>query len=293
MKRSMVLILLALPLLAPSIGAPPPGAAAAHTARPVLSTAHPGRSGRARFTLPPPTPCPACWHPGLNTSWQWQLSGVVNQSFNVQMYDIDMFDNSSGVVSSLHSAWPGVKVICYIDAGTWESWRPDAGQFPPSVLGNANGWPGERWLDIRQISILGPIMQNRMNLCKSKGFDGVEFDNVDGYTNNTGFPLTANDQLTYNTWLANQAHQLGLSVALKNDLGQIPALLPYFDWALDEQCFQFSECGKLLPFIAAGKPVMEVEYYLKPSQFCARANSLNFNSLYKNINLGPFRIACR
>jgi hypothetical protein len=70
-------------------------------------------------------------------------------------------------------------------------------------------------------------------------------------------------------------------------------LLPYFDWALGEQCFQYAECARLQPFIAAGKAVMEVEYDLKPAQFCARANSLNFNSLYKHLNLGPFRVACR
>jgi hypothetical protein len=265
-------------------------AAAPH---PASYPTHARPSSRRQATLPPPTPCPGCWHPALRTSWQWQLSGTVDQSFAVQRYDIDMFDNTSSVVASLHSRWPGVKVVCYIDAGTWENWRPDAGQFPRSVLGRPNGWPGERWLDIRHLSILGPIMQRRMDLCRSKGFDGVEFDNVDGYTNNTGFPLTAADQLTFDTWLANQAHQRGLSVALKNDLDQVPTLLPYFDWALDEQCFQYAECNKLQPFIAAGKAVMEVEYNLKPSQFCARANSLNLNALYKHLDPGPFRVACR
>ena len=132
-----------------------------------------------------------------------------------------------------------------------------------------------------------------MDLCKSKGFDGVEFDNVDGYSNNTGFPLTYNDQLTYNTWLANQAHTRGLSVALKNDLGQVNDLLPYFDWALDEQCFQYTECGKLQPFINAGKAVMEVEYNLAPTQFCPKANALNFNSLKKHLSLSAYRVACR
>ncbi len=247
-------------------------------------------AGRQGQGLPQPVPCPTCWHPPLNTSWQWQLSGTVDQSVNATMYDIDMFNNSAGVVASLHAQ--GRTVICYIDAGTWENWRPDAGKFPKSVLGRPNGWPGERWLDIRRIGILGPIMQARMDQCAAKGFDGVEFDNVDGYTNNTGFPLTAADQLTYNTWLANQAHTRALSVALKNDLDQVTTLLPYFDWALDEQCFQYTECAKLTPFIQAGKAVMEVEYNLKPAQFCARANAMNFNSLYKHLNLGPFRIAC-
>ncbi|HLH63880.1 MAG TPA: endo alpha-1,4 polygalactosaminidase [Ktedonobacteraceae bacterium] len=230
-----------------------------------------------KTSLPPPVPCPGCWQPALNTSWQWQLSGKVDQSFNVVMYDIDMFDNPASVVQSLHAA--GRIVICYIDAGTWEKWRPDAKEFPKSVLGRHNGWPGERWLDIRQLSILEPIMQARMQLCQSKGFDGVEFDNVDGYSNRTGFPLTYQDQLNYNVWLANSAHSLGLSVALKNDVDQVSDLLPYFDWSLDEQCFQYKECDKLLPFINANKAVMEVEYKLNPSQFCPDANAMNFNSM--------------
>ena len=81
--------------------------------------------------------------------------------------------------------------MCYIDVGTWENWRPDAGKFPKSVLGNKDGhWAGERWLDIRQTSILEPIMAHRFNLCKKKGFDGVDPDNLDGYQNKTGFPIT-------------------------------------------------------------------------------------------------------
>ncbi|HJT58162.1 MAG TPA: endo alpha-1,4 polygalactosaminidase [Ktedonobacteraceae bacterium] len=251
-----------------------------------------GAASASKVSLPPPVPCPGCWQPALNTSWQWQLSGKkVDQSFNVVMYDIDMFDNPASVVQSLHAA--GRIVICYIDAGTWEKWRPDAKEFPKSVLGKPNGWPGERWLDIRQLSILGPIMQARMQLCQSKGFDGIEFDNVDGYSNKTGFPLTYQDQLTYDVWLVNSAHTLGLSVALKNDVDQVNDLLPYFDWSLDEQCFQYKECDKLLPFINAGKAVMEVEYKLNPSQFCAKANAMNFNSMKKHLNLGPYRVACR
>jgi hypothetical protein len=86
---------------------------------------------------------------------------------------------------------------------------------------------------------LGDVTKARMDLCKSKGFNGVEFDNVDGHSNNTGFPLTPSEQLSYNIFLANAAHTRGLSVALKNDLDQVTTLLPYFDWALDEQCFQY------------------------------------------------------
>jgi hypothetical protein len=249
-----------------------------------------------KFSLPSPVSCANCWHPALNTSWQWQLSGTVDQSFDVTMYDIDMFNNTASVVQSLHNA--GRKVVCYIDAGTWENWRPDAAQFPDSVKGKSNGWPGEVWLDIRQLSVIGPILQARMDQCKAKGFDGVEFDNVDGYTNDTGFPLTANDQLSYNVFLANEAHKRGLSVALKNDLDQVTTLLPYFDWALNEQCFDYSECGSLTPFIKAGKAVMQVEYTDdspngSTTNYCSQANKMNFNGLRKHLALDAWREACR
>jgi hypothetical protein len=242
--------------------------------------------------LPAPVNCQGCWHPALNTSWQWQLSGTLDTSFNVTMYDIDMFDNDASVVQSLHQAHR--VVICYIDAGTWENWRPDASQFPSSVKGKSNGWPGEVWLDIRQLSIIGPLLQNRMNMCKSRGYDGVEFDNVDGYSNDTGFPLKASDQLTFNSWLANEAHKRGLSVALKNDPDQAKTLLPYFDWELDEECFNYNECDSFLPFIKAGKAVMEVEYDLDTADFCPQANKMNFNALKKHHDqVDAWRVACR
>jgi len=151
-------------------------------------------------------------------------------------------------------------VICYFSAGTWESYRPDTDEFPPAVKGNSLDPPfdDERWLDIRRLDILGPIMGRRLDLARSKGCDGVDPDNVDGYTNNTGFPLTYAQQIAYNTFIANAAHARGLSVGLKNDLDQVPDLVGVFDWALNEQCFQFNECALLAPFINAGKAVFEL-----------------------------------
>jgi hypothetical protein len=206
------------------------------------------------------------------------------------MFDIDLFDNSANVVVALHRR--GRRVICYLDAGTYENFRADARRFPASIRGQTNGWAGERWLDIRRLSVLEPIMRARFEQCKRKHFDGVEADNVDGYTNDTGFPLTASEQLTYNKWLARTAHGLGLSIALKNDLDQARALQPYFDYALDEQCFEYSECAQLRPFVAAHKAVFEVEYNLSPGSFCTQAIADGFMSLRKNLNLDAIRVAC-
>jgi len=207
------------------------------------------------------------------------------------MYDIDGFEATSGLIDDLHA--DGRKVVCYISAGSWENWRPDADEFPDSVLGRSNGWPGEKWLDIRKVGILGPIMKARLDMCDAKGFDAVEFDNVDGYQNHTGFKLTGADQLKYDVFLANQARHRGMSAVLKNDLGQITKLLPYFDFALNEQCHQYHECNRLDPFVEAGKAVFGVEYKLAKSEFCPQANAHNFNFLKKKLNLGVWRSPCR
>jgi hypothetical protein len=150
------------------------------------------------------------WQPKLNTNWQWQLSSLpIDESF-----DVDMYDNDSATVAALHVK--GRKVVCYMNAGGWEDWRPDAAEFPVAAIGNIlDNWKGERWLDIRRIDMLGPIMEARIDLCKEKDFDGIEPDNVDGYLNDTGFPLTYEDQLRYNVWLAEMAHERGLSIGLK------------------------------------------------------------------------------
>jgi hypothetical protein len=232
------------------------------------------------------------WTPAPQTTWQWQLTGPVDTGVNAQMYDVDLFDTSADLVDVLHRQ--GRVVVCYLSAGSYENWRPDAAEFPPSVLGSPlEGWPGERWLDIRQLDTLAPIMQQRLDLCQLKGFDGVELDNVDGYTNASGFPLGAADQRAYNLWLAGQAHQRGLSVGLKNDLDQVPDLVGSFDWALNEQCFEYEECELLELFIQANKAVFEVEYNLSPASFCEQANALRFSAIKKNAGLDAARISCR
>jgi hypothetical protein len=120
----------------------------------------------------------------------------------------------------------------------------------------------------------------------------VEPDLVDGYRNDTGFPLTAADQLAYNIALAGLAHERGLAVALKNDLEQVPELVDHMDFAINEQCFEFDECDRLLPFVRAGKAVLHVEYDLPVSAFCRRAAELGFSSMRKPLDLGAERTPC-
>lgn len=198
------------------------------------------------------------------------------------MYDIDLFDNTAATIQSLHSK--GKVVICYFST-QYENWRPDASSFSSSVLGNdLDDWAGEKYVDIRS-SVVRNIMAARLDLAVSKGCDGVEPDNVDGYQASTGFPLKAADQLDYNKFLAAQAHARGLSIGLKNDLDQATSLEPYFDWALNEQCKEYSECNSLTSFISAGKAVFNTEYSGSASSLCPYMVGIKFSSLLKSLSL--------
>ncbi len=185
-----------------------------------------------------------------------------------------------------------MRVICYVNAGAWEDFRPDRDAFPAGVLGEGNGWEGERWLDIRQLDVLRPLMAARFDLCREKGFDAVEPDLLDGYLNETGFPLTAEDQLAYNRMIAGLAHERGLSVGLKNDLPQVPELVGDFDFAVNEECAEFGECAALTPFTEAGKAVFHVEYALGTDEFCAATTALGLSSMAKNLDLDAWRDPC-
>ncbi|MYY02288.1 MULTISPECIES: endo alpha-1,4 polygalactosaminidase [unclassified Streptomyces] len=235
-------------------------------------------------------PAAARWQPEPGTDWQWQLSGGLDTTVDAPVYDIDGFDRDAADVAALHGA--GRKVICYLSTGAWEDFRPDAARFPTAVLGKGNGWKGERWLDIRRTDVLEPLMETRIAMCAKKGFDAVEPDNMDGYRNKSGFPLTAADQLRYNRLVARLVHRHGMAVGLKNDLPQIPELVADFDFAVNEQCAQYEECEELTPFVKAGKAVFHVEYELPAARFCERSRKLGLSSLRKEYELGAERETC-
>ncbi len=231
------------------------------------------------------------WHPAPTTAaWQWQLQGKLDRSVAASVFDVDGFETKKAEVAALHAE--GRKAICYLDVGSWEEYRPDKAQFPPSVRGKRyEGFPNERWLDISRYQLFQKPLEARIAMCARKGFDAVEPDNVAGYENDTGFDLSAADQLRFNRWVAAAVHRQGMAVALKNDPKQVSQLLNSFDFAIVEECFQYDECGLYKPFVAAGKAVYEAEYELEPSAYCDKAAALDFSSIRKSYDLfaQPFR----
>ena len=261
----------------------------------------PSNNSNSRVILEPnvaPISAGSWYRPPVSVTWQWQLEGNLNTSYSVALYDVDLFDTRNTTIQNLQQS--GIKVVCYFSAGSYEDYRDDRELFLPNTLGNTlDGWDNERWLDIRSANVHS-IMKKRLDIAKNKGCDGVEPDNMDGYTNNSGFNLTSQDQLAYNRFIANEAHKRGLAVGLKNDLDQISELVEYFDFAVNEQCFEYSECDALLPFINHGKPVLTAEYldkYVNSSSereaICQESRDNQFSTLILPLDLNDsFRFSC-
>ncbi len=226
------------------------------------------------------------------TSWHIQLQKEVDENLDAKVYIVDLFDTSASKIQSLKNK--NKEVICYFNAGAYESWRQDAESFPAEILGDdLSGWEGEKWLDIRSEK-LKPIIQKRLTYAKGIGCDGVDPDNVNGYINPTGFDLTYEDQLEYGKWLAKEANEKDLSIGLKNNLDQIIELEPLYDFAINEQCHQYNECDKLKPFIDANKTVYNIEYDLsKQDEICQSSKEKEFNTIITQTELdGTPYITC-
>ena len=233
-----------------------------------------------------PTPAKDWWRPAVGLTWQWQLTGKLDLDLQTDVIDIDL-DVGQSVVDYYHSK--GTKVICYISVGSYENWRTDADQFPDDVLGkDYEGWSGEKWLDIRRIDLLAPIMLARLDECAAKGFDGVEPDNMQIWDNDTGFPLTYEDQLRYALWLADEAHKRGLAIGQKNAPDQTKDLVDVCDFAITEDAFYHEWAEEIKPYIDAGKPVFAAEYIDLPGdfqEFCRQSKELGFSTILKHRDL--------
>ena len=208
--------------------------------------------GASLFVMAPGASGKSMWIPSQGLQWQYQLQGKLKTNLCVvpasggacvrpNVYDIDLYAPNgvtlnTAAVTAIHAL--GAHAVCYVDAGTWEDFRPDAGPTPPRSRACPTDGPASGG------STSGPPA----SCCRSSppgwpsaqaaGFDAVDFDNVDGYENDTGFPLTAAEQLTFNEDLAAIAHAYGLSVGLKNDTDQLGQLEGTFDFAINEQCAQ-------------------------------------------------------
>lgn len=249
-------------------------------------------------TIPPP---PAGWPTGL--TWQWQISGTVDQTVDAQVFDVDGFDATAALVAGLHAN--GRRVVCYLDMGSAENYRPDYGDFAPSALSTTNqDWPDEKWIHPAALDAAGTtgktvrqLLTARVLMVHAKGCDAVEPDMIEAASNNVTFPqmpkATAGEQLAFNRWIADTVHGLGMAVALKGDRDQADDLEPWFDFAIQEEEYAYGEQHATDAFLAAGKAVLDAEYKapLQPV-WCTDARARGISLIGKKLSLGAPRTLC-
>ncbi|WP_194850625.1 endo alpha-1,4 polygalactosaminidase [Nonlabens antarcticus] len=236
--------------------------------------------------------------PRPGATFEWRLDDLPDDfQTGVDIIDIDAFAATPQLVANLQAQ--GTKVIAYLSVGSFENFREDAGSFPSSVKGNKyEGFPDEKWIDVRKIDIVGPIMEARLDMIKAKGFDGIEPDNINGYQNNSGFDLTKKDAITFSRWLIREAHERGLSIGQKNAEELIPTLVNEFDWFLAEDAFVDEFYTQLTPYIDANKAVFLVEYTDRMrrtdfnNQVCPEARRLQYSSVLKDRDLTNTTFYC-
>ena len=227
----------------------------------------------------------APWATGI--SWAWNLAGGPIPDVAVDVVDVDLVETPEAEVRRAETN--GIRTVCYLSAGTFESDRPDAGEYPEEILGNTWDEWDERYVDIRRLDVLGPILGARLDLCAAKGFSAVEPDNVDTYGADTGFDLTEADAIKFARWIADEAHRRGLAVAQKNIPELAGELVDFFDFAITEDCFDDGWCTEMAPYREAGKAILDAEYTdrmdaLSPD-LCAEASDLGISVLLADRDL--------
>jgi hypothetical protein len=235
------------------------------------------------------------WRPAPGSSLQLQYTGEpIALGVAAEIYNLDLFETEPALIERLHGQ--GRRVICYMSVGTLEEWRPDATAFPASVVGQAYpDWPGERWLDIRALDVIGPLMEARLDLARDKGCDGIDPDNLDGHETMSGFPLTPQDTVRLLRFLSDAAHARGLAIGLKNGADLLPAVMGHVDWVLVEDCAAQGWCEGLEPAAAAGLAVFQIEYTdaeLDWPEVCAAAKARGFSAIRKHRALDAYREDC-
>jgi glycosyl hydrolase family 114 len=166
---------------------------------------------------------------------------------------------------------PGIYNICYVNGFQTQPeekdlWLKDRKDL---LLSDSSGkpiidpeWPDEFILDTstaakrtRLADITGAVIQR----CATKGFKGVEIDNLDSYSRSRG-KLTVSNNLAYATLLKNKAHTLGLAIGQKNSAEESARAKSEvgFDFAFSEECHAYEECEMYSDVY--GTHVMDVEY---------------------------------
>lgn len=254
-----------------------------------------GTSGSASTPGGAPNTPAGPYVPPADARWFAQLDGSVDFSQDFELFYVDALNVDAAELSALHTQ--GKHFLCYLSAGTLESFRDDAGDFPDSVIGNElSGYPNERWLDVRSDSVRS-LMARRVQALAALGCDGVPPSSLAVQAADTGFDLSLGDALDYARWLAERIHAAGMSAGLTGPSELTQELWPTFDFGLAIGCVVGSGCSEYAPLRQAKKSVLHVELGEPVDQdapeLCKSAQMLGFDALVSDRGFTGNCVDCR
>lgn len=232
----------------------------------------------------------AIWKPAQGVTWNYVLGSDISvHSEKAEVVDVDLVIDSH-TIKRFHEA--GKKVVCYFSGGTIEKYSSDYRKYKDvsGLVRNTYGrWPDEKWLDFRKEGIK-PLITERIEKAIEKKCDAIEVDNLDAYINpdvigEWSNPITADDTVKFAKWLGKTAHNLGISIGLKNISGLIDRVGDYFDFAINESCIMYNECSNYKHFIKSGKAVIGITYGDiddLEDKLCSQLNGLGISMIVKS-----------
>lgn len=236
----------------------------------------------------------AYWSPPADVRWTFQNSPTgVPTDQGLSLAIVPLFSASKAQIEKLQNE--GISAICTINAGYVWTTDPDYDQFRVSMMGKLVWSDNDpHWIDIRNTGVRA-LMQARMTLAKEIGCKGVVTTDMELWYNDTGFYISYGDQLVYNRWLADTAHQIGLSIGMRNAFFQVTDLVGWYDFGLVEDCLNSGDCETYIPFISAGKPVLDIEFNQMSSEvdICKAGRELSFNTIIKGYGDDTTFVDCR
>lgn len=226
---------------------------------------------------------PSRWMPAPDARFDLQFSTPMQLQRTVDFLVLDLNDALPDEISQIRGR--GAAAVCYFDGGTMAEDADDFGSVPPLAVGRqVEQQPNQRWLDIRDIDAIAPMIQGRLDLCRDKGFDGALVGNLENYLFRTGFPIGERQQQAFNRFIADEAHQRGLSIGLWNSRSQIAPLSMDYDFVVLSGCFEDGWCNESQPFLDQTKPAFLVEFAESARsdlEFCRAAQSFGAMGIIK------------
>ena len=242
----------------------------------------------ALFAAAPAAPPP-------NAQFDYQIGGDYPLPPGVQVVSRDWFIGSPD---------PAAYSICYVNAFQTQDDergvdRPDERSNWPkrlvlSRLGDDPNWGGEYLVDISSAAKRARAadwLQQMIRGCADKGFDAVEYDNLDSWTRFDGTPVADRvpfgkaQAIRYAHLLTRRAHALGLAVAQKNtlQLSRRQSRAIGFDFAIAEECGRYRECPDWRARF--GNHVIDIEYRRSDFKRACRSIGKQVSVVLRDLNV--------